>query len=148
MTTTAQSILDGLQKAMLLRVERGNRPKRRHLVVDASGQPVFRTVRDKLGNIIRIYRSSEHVDADRRKNYTGADLREITAQKGVGRPPMLLGWAKAPVGAVENVTQAITTSFPMSLAIQAYGSQRAAAKALGLNLSTFQRRLAKERAAV
>ena len=137
MRTTAQSILDGLQKAMLLRVERGTRrPKRR--LVDAAGRPVFRAVRDRLGNIIRIYRSSEHVDADHRKNYSGADLREITAQKGVGRPSMT-GWAKAP-----DLT---ATGPTLSDALRFHGSQRAAAKALGLNLSTFQRRLAKEQAA-
>ena len=117
--TTAQSILDGLQKAMLLRVEHNaRRPKGRY--------------------------SNSH--------YSGADLREITAQKGVGRPPMLLGWAKytsAVGGGVyfgELDIEAIRAVGPMQRALRTHGSQRAAARALGLRLSTFQRRLAKEQA--
>jgi hypothetical protein len=112
MQTTAQSILDGLQKAMLLRIER--RP-------------------------VRGRRSS--------CNYSGADLRAIRAQKGVGRPPMLAGWAKMEVGQWRGVNFITTTPLPMHGALHQHGSQRAAARALGLNLSTFQRRLAKEQAA-
>lgn len=117
MTTTAQSVLDGLQKAMLLRVERANRrPKGRYS----------------------------------NTNYSGADLRAIRAQKGVGRPPMLAGWAKMPgtdlfIGR-GTLTTADLSVPPMRAAIVEHGSQRAAARVLGLALSTFQRRLAKEAA--
>lgn len=120
MTTTAQSILDGLQKAMLLRVAAGTRrPKGRYS----------------------------------NTNYSGADLRAIRAQKGVGRPPMT-GWAKAPLS-ISVFEQPPQDSFthgpavaegPHSVAVREFGSQRAAARALGLALSTFQRRLAREAA--
>lgn len=66
-----------------------------------------------------------------RCKYTGADLRAIRVRHGVGRPVASYEVDYAPYGA----------------ALQTHGSQRAAAKALGIALSTFQRRLAKEQAA-
>ena len=67
--------------------------------------------------------------------YDGAALRAVRAKNGVGRP------LRAP----ETHEDAIAR-IPMHMAVLHHGSQRAAAKALGLNLSTFQRRLAKEAA--
>jgi len=136
--TTAQSILDGLQRAMLLRAESTvGRPKPVPLAVDATGQPVFRTVRDKLGDIIRIYRSLPLSGRYWHSKYSGADLRAIRAEKGVGRPPgTLLKTTRVPLPACVSNTYTV--------ALKTQGSQRAAARALGLNLSTFQRRLAKE----
>lgn len=128
MTTTTQSILDGIQKAMLLRAESTvGRPLPTALAVDAAGKPVFRTVRDRLGDIMRVYRASPIPNRHRPK-YSGADLRAIRAERGVGRP------------------LSVTTAPTFASAVKLWGSQRAAAKALGLNLSTFQRRLAKEAA--
>lgn len=133
MTTTAQSILDGLQKAMLLRVGRANHRPRRDLVLGADGEPVFRVVRDKLGDVMRVYRA----DTASRSTYSGADLRAIRAQKGVGRPPMLLGWAKVP----EDCTPQLATVRDV---VRKHGSQRKAAAAMGWSLGKLQRRLAKE----
>jgi hypothetical protein len=124
--TTAQSILNGLQKAMMLLAEKAARRPKKRLVVDAAGRPVFETKRDRLGDIMRIHRALPPSEG----NYSGADLRAIRAQKGVGRPPM--GWAKV---------------LPHMQALREHGGQRAAARALGIHLSTFQRRLAKEQAA-
>ena len=70
-----------------------------------------------------------------RPKYDGAALRAIRAKNGVGRPAFERGIA---IGAYVKA--------PLSIALRDHGSQRAAAKALGLNLSTFQRRLAKEAA--
>lgn len=146
MTTTAQSILDGLQKAMLLRVEsRVGQPRPMVLAVDAAGVPVFRAVRDRLGDIIRIYRASP-IPNRHRPAYNGADLRAIRAQKGVGRPPMT-GWVKyEPVTQAQYVEATREEHGVHAAALVEHGSQRAAARALGLALSTFQRRLAKEAA--
>ena len=56
----------------------------------------------------------------------GALLRQIRAAKGVGRP------------------LAVPTAPTFASAVKFHGGQRAAARALGLNLSTFQRRLKRE----
>lgn len=140
MQTTAEVILDGLHRAMLLIAERAARRRRPTLAVDATGQPVFHGVRDKLGDLMRVYRGSS-IPSRLRSTYSGADLRAIRAQKGVGRPSMS-GWAKAP----ERYIAVTAEEHPLAAACLEHGSQRSAAKALGLNLSTFQRRLVKEAA--
>ena len=71
-----------------------------------------------------------------RPKYDGAALRAIRAKNGVGRPKPVL----VPLDVIPS------RSYPMHWALNMNGTQRAAAKALGLNLSTFQRRLAKEAA--
>lgn len=59
------------------------KPRKFPLVeVDVNGERMFRTVKDKIGDIIRIYRGV-HVHRGR---YTGAKLRELRAERGVGRP--------------------------------------------------------------
>lgn len=78
-------------------------------------------------------------------------LRSIRARNGVGRPPL---FGRGP-GLAALITQradnerkrpllALEVPMSMALTLKVYGSQRAAAKALGLNLSTFQRRFKKE----
>ena len=211
-------ILDGLQKALLMRIEHAQRqsqkPKLR-LLVDAKGVPMFHSVKDTLGDLMRVYRAHP-VPPRVRSKYDGDMLRAIRAEKGVGRPldvrnrrrflaPMEMGewrgiefvtsepaafarmgveFAPPPANTVENVTQALYLDYarmgvefvppseyfvsaveggvylgeldveamqaagPMQFALRTHGSQRAAAKALGIALSTFQRRLAKEKSCV
>lgn len=149
--TTAQSILDGLQRAMLLRAESKFARQPMPRAVDATGTPVFRTVRETLwqfaeeGDIIRIYRGAPLSGRYWHSKYGGGDLRAIRAEKGVGRPPLpifdMMWDDGSPV-----VWDAAPAAGPLRTAIAKHGSQRAAARALGLNLSTFQRRLAKEAA--
>ena len=78
---------------------------------------------------------------DHQPMYDGAALRAIRAKNGVGRRRAALH-----VGEWRGVTFVTTLPAPLHGAVAKHGSQRAAAKALGLNLSTFQRRLAKEAA--
>lgn len=140
----------GVVKALGLLVEKqlrdAKKPKYR-LLVDGSGKPMFHTVRDRLGDIIRIYRA--HPIPNRyRPKYDGEALRAIRAEKGCGRPP--LGFIPVPISHEQekHLLAAVSTeSYPYRWALSLHGSQRAAARALGLNLSTFQRRLAKEQAA-
>lgn len=66
--------------------------------------------------------------------YDGAKLRQLRAERGVGRPPR------------PDVPTARPLEPKLYHYVDLYGSQRKAAAALGMNLSTFQRRLAKERA--
>lgn len=132
---TREAIRVGLEKALIGCIEHDRRQaqKPRHrLLVDGNGVPMFHTVRDKLGDIMRVYRAHPVANRDRSK-YDGETLRAIRAEKGVGRPP----------GIVSQYQTAYMRA-PLHIALHDYGSQRAAAKALGLNLSTFQRRLAKE----
>jgi hypothetical protein len=166
---TRAAIRAGLEKATIMLVERqqweANRP-RHALMVDEAGKPMFHTVRDKLGDIIRVYRASP-IPLRLRSKYTGEQLRAIREKNGVGRPPSPYG--KSPAMAALPAMRAVNAlpmkeraaasaafvrdrlaeqiaSVDYSSALQQHGSQRAAARALGLNLSTFQRRLAKEQA--
>ena len=161
MQTTAQSILDGLQRAMLLRAEsRLGQPRPMSLAVDAAGVPVVRFVRETLwqfgeeGDVMRVYRALPKT-VNPNSRYDGAALRAIRAEKGVGRPSVVLlagnslGKTIAPVWAGKPTIAEVDPVVVFGSYTQAltnFSSQRAAAKALGLNLSTFQRRLAKEAA--
>ena len=179
---TREAIRAGIERALIGLVEQQQRqaqkPKMR-LLVDAKGVPMFHSVRDKLGDIMRVYRA-DPISCRHRPKYDGADLRAITAEKGVGRPrdvinrrmfrtlPLQLGKTAAAteymldrvrqdaeqpafVSAVgggvyfgELDIEAIQAAGPMQFALRTHGSQRAAARAIGIALSTFQRRLAKE----
>jgi hypothetical protein len=100
-------------------------------------------------------------------DYTGEQLRNIRAKVGVGRPPRQMlseaTWTpstpfktgdlvKMLDGSVREVAGSCTVSRPPlvdythTAALEAHGSQRKAAAALGMNLSTFQRALKKEQA--
>lgn len=117
MQTTAQSIRAGLEKAMIALAE--GFPRRR---------------------------AGRH-----RPKYSGDALRAIRARNGVGRPlkPIML-FSGNSLGKTSDFHQFVGlvegTMGPMKAAQVKHGSQRKAALALGLNLSTFQRRLAKEAA--
>ena len=164
MQTTAQSILDGLQRAMLLRAEsRLGQPRPMSLAVDAAGVPVVRFVRETLwqfgeeGDVMRVYRALPKA-VNPNSKYDGAALRAIRAEKGVGRPPVVLlagnslGKTIAPVWTgeptvIESKVDPVVLFGSYTQALANFSSQRTAAKVLGLNLSTFQRRLAKEKTA-
>jgi hypothetical protein len=138
--SAAEAIRAGVLKALDLLVARqvrdANEPRLR-LLVDGAGKPMFQTVRDKLGDIMRVYRAHPIPNRHRPK-YDGAALRAIRAEKGVGRPPKPLLMTLHP--------QQMADITGYAYAVKEHGSQRAAARALGINLSTFQRRLAKEAA--
>ncbi len=108
--------------------ERKNVKRPVSLAVDPAGNYVVRAVRDKLGDIMRVYRGLPLSGRWWHGKYSGEQLREIRRAHGVGRP------------------LAVTTAPTFASAVKLWGSQRAAAKALGLNLSTLQRRLKKEAA--
>lgn len=81
---------------------------------------------------LRLPRSSTPV---KRTGYTGAELRAMRADYGVGRPPKRMP--------KEIAAERAAIALDLIRALAAYGSQRAAARSLGMNLSTFQRRLKK-----
>jgi hypothetical protein len=70
-------------------------------------------------------------------------IRAITVRCGVGRP-VFRRYTVIPGPSIFEVP--VASRRPLRDALQAAGSQRKAAAALGLNLSTFQRRLKKEEA--
>lgn len=146
------------------------------LEVDAAGNVVSKVMRDKLGDPRKVFRAYPLPVRDTRHKYDGKALRALRAEKGVGRPDFLQSLAHklfgrplrlvahtanednavGPQMSSELVTVHKAPSdaewaerrarMPLSFALTDHGSQRAAARALGLNLSTFQRRLAKEAA--
>lgn len=113
------------------KLQEARRPKF-SLLVGHDGKPAYYVKKDKLGRPYPVYRASP-IPLRHRPKYDGAALAAIRAEKGCGRPPHL----RVPIP---------TQQFPMQWALSLHGSQRAAARALGIALSTFQRRLAKEQA--
>lgn len=113
----------------------------------------------KLMKPVRIGPGEYKTPGPNHGKYTGEKLREIRATHGVGRPipvkritgdddyaevvpaertiAKIAAWqpVNEPVGTVANVCAA---------AVALHGSQRKAAAALSMNLSTFQRALKKE----
>lgn len=147
MENTREAIRFGLEKAMSMLVDRAMRDAARpqhRLLIDGAGNPMFHTVRDRLGDIMRIYRAHPLPNRYRPK-YDGEALRAIRAEKGVGRNHGPRSKERPNFQRYIDLVQ--DWMGPLRAAVTEHGSQRAAAKALGLNLSTFQRWLAKERAA-
>lgn len=144
-------------------------PPRPILIRDAEGNGLRRYFKDKLGDIIHVWRAHPLTSRNLR-SWTGEGLRKIRAMHGVGRPiaakpphwytaedfaahrALALGsatdhvHAPAPVAVPAQEHIEAPGLFSLAQAVNDHGSQRAAARWLGMNLSTFQRRLAKEAA--
>lgn len=103
----------------------------------------------------------------RKGDYTGQQLRDIRAAHGVGRrptdapnfylvpqeeltPAQVAERFPVQIGSVRGMTFVKSERVPSFQddpigAVEYFGGQRAAAKALGINLSTFQRALKRQR---
>lgn len=98
---------------------------------------VEKTDKGNVYSDVLVYRG----DVRPRHSVPGSIIRMTTEKNGVGRPPRV------------NLRRQIMTLPPVPIelsltdAVKRYGGQRKAATVLGLNLSTFQRRLKKEQAA-
>lgn len=127
---------------------------------------VEKTDKGNVYSDVLVYRG----DVRHRHSVPGSIIRMTTEKNGVGRPPWLnrrrdrlertlIGLLKhgteqrtvaaMAAQATERFVKAYNALRPVlyAEAVKIYGSQRKAAAVLGLNLSTFQRRLKKELAA-
>ena len=77
-------ISEVLRNASLNRRDSGRRPTDYVYYQNDRGDTVrdFRVIKDRIGDIIRIYRQAP----PRPTKYDGAKLRAIRAERGVGRP--------------------------------------------------------------
>lgn len=121
---------------------------------------VEKTDKGNVYSNVLVYRG----DVRHRHSVPGSIIRMTTEKNGVGRPPRVnlrrqimtlpvedtgAQVRRMAAQATERFVKAYNALRPVLYmeAVKIYGSQRKAAAVLGLNLSTFQRRLKKEHAA-